>query len=209
MLIPYHEISEILNAHNIQITGALHIGAHECEELDFYKQLNLTPSNLIWIDALPQKVTEATQRGIPNVYHAVITDKDNDNIIFHVANNGQSSSVLEFGTHEQEHPSVKYVDTLQQVSTTIRTFVEKYHIDITKHNFWNLDIQGAELMALHGAGDLIKSAAAIYLEVNERLLYKGCGLIGDIDTFMEERGFIRVKTSMTIHGWGDALYIKQ
>jgi FkbM family methyltransferase len=209
MLIPFHQINEILVENHININGAFHIGAHECEELGFYQQLNLSPSDVVWIDAIPQKVTEAIQRGIPNVYHAVITDKDNEQITFNVSNNGQSSSVLEFGTHAQEHPWVTYVQTLSQVSTTIRTFVDKHNIDIAKHNFWNFDIQGAELMALRGAGDLIQTAAAIYLEVNEKELYKGCGLIDEIDRFLNDYGFVRVKTEMTIHGWGDALYIRQ
>ena len=63
-------------------------------------------------------------------------------------------------------------------------------------------------MALKGAGDLIKTASAIYLEVNEKELYKGCGLIGEIDSMLAKYGFNRVITNMTIHAWGDALYIR-
>lgn len=209
MLIPYHRIQRILAEKQIVITGAFHLGAHECEELSFYQQLNLAPTDVIWLDAIPQKVTEAQQRGIPNVHHAVITDKDDEEVTFHISSNGQSSSVLEFGTHAQEHPWVTYIDNIVQKSTTIRSFVATHQIDMPKHNFWNFDIQGAELMALHGAGDLIQTAAAIYLEVNEKELYKGCGLIGEIDTLLSGYGFTRVDTEMTIHGWGDALYIKQ
>lgn len=208
MLIPYQRIKDILTANHISITGAFHIGAHECEEIPFYQQLHLPMIDVVWLDAIPQKVKEAKERGIPNVYHAVITDKDDEEVIFHVSNNGQSSSVLDFGTHAQEHPSVTYVENIIQKSTTIRSFVEKNQIDLTKHNFWNFDIQGAELMALRGAGDLIKGAAAIYLEVNEKELYKGCGLIGEIDAFLLGYGFTRVVTEMTVHAWGDALYVR-
>jgi len=209
MLIPYHRVQQILSEHHIVIKGAFHLGAHECEELAFYQQLGLSSSDVIWIDAIPQKVTEAQQRGISNVYHAVITDKDNEDVTFHISSNGQSSSVLEFGTHAQEHPWVTYVEDIVQKSTTLRSFVIQHSIDMPKHNFWNFDIQGAELMALKGAGDLIQTAAAIYLEVNEKELYKGCGLIGDLDTLLLEYGFTRVATEMTVHGWGDALYLRQ
>jgi hypothetical protein len=92
---------------------------------------------------------------------------------------------------------------------TIDTFFERNAIDGTKYNFWNFDIQGAELMALKGAVKHIPHAAAIYLEVNVRELYSGCGLIGDIDAFLSEYGFTRVLTSMVRQGWGDALYIKK
>lgn len=208
MLISFEEIVKILLENDIRIVGSFHVGAHECEEIYFYNhQLELKTEDMIWIDAITSKVNEATQRGIPNVYHAVITDKDDEEIVFNVSNNVQSSSVLEFGTHSQEHPHVVYVDKMNLKSITIDTFFERNNIDASKYNFWNFDIQGAELMALKGAMQSIKYAKAIYLEVNEKELYKNCGLITEIDMFLLQYNFKRVLTHMTPHGWGDALYI--
>jgi hypothetical protein len=207
MLITFEEINKILLLKKIDITGSLHIGAHECEEINFYNQLGLENKDIIWIDAIPSKVNEAINRGIPNVYNAVITDKDDDDVVFNISNNVQSSSVLDFGTHLQEHPWVSYVDKIKQKSITIDTFFERNNIDASKYNFWNFDIQGAELMALKGAIKSIKYAKALYLEVNEKELYKKCGLINEIDTFLFQYNFKRVLTNMTTHGWGDALYI--
>ena len=207
MLISFEEINKILLSNKININGSFHIGAHECEELQFYNQIGLKPIDVIWIDAIPSKVTEATNKGIPNVYNAVITDKNDEEIIFNISNNVQSSSVLDFLTHSQEHPSVVYVDKIKQKSITIDTFFERNNIDASKYNFWNFDIQGAELMALKGATQSIKYAKAIYLEVNEKELYKNCGLITEIDTFLLQYNFKRVLTNITQHGWGDALYI--
>lgn len=207
MLIDFVDINRILSLNNISINGAFHIGAHECEEIPFYNQMGLKNEDVVWIDAIPSKVTEATNRGIPNVYNAVITDKDDEDVVFNVSNNVQSSSVLEFGTHSQEHPWVVYVDKIHQKSITIDTFFERNNIDASKLNFWNFDIQGAELMALKGATKSIKYAKAMYLEVNEKELYKQCGLIHEIDAFLSQYNFKRVLTNMTKHGWGDALYI--
>jgi FkbM family methyltransferase len=207
MLISFEEIAKILAENDIHIFGSFHIGAHECEEIHFYKKLGLKLEDVVWVDAIHSKVNEATKRGIPNVYNAVITDKDDEEIIFNVSNNVQSSSVLEFGTHSKEHPWVVYVDKMNLTSITIDTFFERNNIDASKYNFWNFDIQGAELMALKGATQSIKYAKAIYLEVNEKELYKNCGLITDIDTFLHQYNFKRVVTNITQHGWGDALYI--
>jgi FkbM family methyltransferase len=207
MLIPIDEIKRILLENNISIKGAFHIGAHECEELGFYTHIGINPHDVVWIDALPNKVREASDRGIPNVYHAVITDQNDQEVVFHVANNGQSSSVLEFGTHSEEHPWVVYVDQIKQQSVTIDTFFERNNIDVSRFDFWNFDIQGAELIALQGATQSIQHAKAIYLEVNEKELYRGCGLIDRIDAFLAQYNFKRVVTEMTSHGWGDALYI--
>jgi FkbM family methyltransferase len=207
MLITFPEIHAVLSSNNIDVSGVLHIGAHDCEELSFYNQLGIQPQDIIWIDAIPSKVIEANTRGIPNVYNAVITDKDDEDVIFHISNNGQSSSVLEFGTHSQEHPSVVYINKIQQKSITIDTFFQRNHIDASTYHFWNFDIQGAELMALKGAVQSIQHAKALYLEVNEKELYKNCGLITEIDEFLLQYNFKRVLTHMTPHGWGDALYI--
>lgn len=207
MLITFEQINEILLSKNININGSFHIGAHDCEELTFYNKLGLKNEDVVWIDAIPIKVEQAKNRGIPNVYNAVITDKDDEDIIFNVSNNVQSSSVLEFGTHSHEHPHVVYVDKLDKKSITIDSFFERNNIDASKYDFWNFDIQGAELMALKGASQSLKYAKALYLEVNEKELYKNCGLIGELDAFLSIYNFKRVLTNMTVHGWGDALYI--
>ena len=207
MLISFDEINKILTANNIHITGGFHIGAHDCQELSFYNNLGLKNEDVIWIDALPFKVEQAKERGIPNVYHAVVIDEDDKEVIFNVSNNEQSSSVLEFGTHSQQHSGVVYVDKIKQKTITIDTFFERNNIDASKYNFWNFDIQGAELMALKGAIQSIKYAKVLYLEVNKDELYKKCGLITEIDDFLSKYNFKRVLTNMTRHGWGDAIYI--
>ena len=199
----------------MEITGALHIGAHECEEMPFYNKLGLQDSNIVWVDAINKKVLEAKNKGIPNVYNAVITDKDDSEVEFNIShnfdvpNNVESSSVLEFGTHSQEHPQVVFVDKVKVKTVTVDTFFERNNIDGSKCNFWNFDIQGAELMALKGASKSIQFAKAIYLEVNVKELYKGCGMIDDVDKFLAQYNFKRVITQITVHGWGDALYIKE
>ena len=208
MLISFDEINFFFTKHNLQFKGVLHVGAHECEELSFYNKLGIANEDVIWIDAIPEKVKHCKERGIPNVYNAIVTDKDDEYISFNMSNNGQSSSVLELGTHAQEHPHVVYIGKIDGKSVTIDTFFQRNNLDSSKCNFWNFDIQGAELMALKGATQSIQHADALYLEVNQNELYKGCALIGEIDAFLSTYKFTRVLTNFTQHGWGDALYIK-
>ena len=83
MLIPAAEIVECLEKHETRISGVLHIGAHNCEERAFYNNfLKITDDQIIWIDALPFKVEEALEKGIPNVFHAVVSDKDDEIVEF-------------------------------------------------------------------------------------------------------------------------------
>ena len=208
MLIPKEKVYELLAEHGIQITGVLHVGAHECEEIHVYNYMNIPLRNVIWIDALQDKVISAGKRGIPNVYQSVISDKDDETVSFMRTNNDQSSSILEFGTHAKHHAWCVEVGRIQMKTITIDTFMKRASIkNPSFYNFWNFDIQGAELLALKGAEESIKGVKALYLEVNSEEVYKSCPLIGEIDDYLKIRGFKRVHTVMTNEGWGDALYV--
>ena len=207
MLIPKDEIKNIFDLNNIIINGCMHIGAHDCEEITIYNNLGLNIEDIIWIDALPFKVEEAKKREIPNVYNALITDKDDEEITFNISNNFQSSSIFEFGTHSNEHPEIVYVDKFNMKSITIDTFFKRNNLNASKYDFWNFDIQGAELLALKSSINSIIYAKAIYLEVSETELYINGALIQEIDDFLSKYNFKRVLTHMTQYGWGDALYI--
>lgn len=209
MLINQQTVLDLLKQYNIDVTGVFHIGAHECEELDFYKRLNITPESVIWIDAMQSKVDLAKERRIPNVYQYIVSDEDDKELTFHVTNNVQSSSILELGTHKVEHPHIHVVNTFVAKSITVDSFFKINNLDSSKYNFWNFDIQGAELLALKGAEQSLKYAKILYLEVNKNELYKGCALLDELDTFLKERGFYREIINMTQYGWGDAIYIRK
>ena len=76
-------------------------------------------------------------------------------------------------------------------------------------NFLNLDIQGAELLALQGLEDNLKFIDYIYTEINTGEVYKNCAKVNEIDEFLKKYGFERVETAMTSWEWGDAFYIKK
>lgn len=217
MLIPF---KEMFPRHGItDVTGILHVGAHLAEELDAYTELGI--HNVVWVEADGMTYEKLYEIVPPHQFsaNAVVSDKAGEIVTFNVANNGQSSSILELGTHETEHPEVKYEYTREYVTHTIEEIMDcldstwpKDPIIISnpirRINMMNLDIQGAELKALQGVGLWMKNIKYIYTEVNEKELYKGCALLPDLDAFLSEHDFKRVETAMTPHGWGDALYVK-
>ena len=208
MLIKQETVMEALARAGITPRGVLHVGAHECEELPFYQRLGISKENCIWLDAIQSKVNQALARGIPNVFKAVVTDTDDATVTFRVTNNVQSSSILEFGTHAKHHPGVYFVSETQEPTVTLDTFFQRQKLDPSKCDFWNFDIQGAEMLALKGAINALQYAKALYLEVNTEEVYKGCAKMDELDTFLGERGFKLVLTDITGAGWGDALYVR-
>lgn len=191
------------------VKGVLHVGAHECEERSFYHSMGLDDSSIIWIEALARKVDECKRKGIPRVYQAVMTDKDGAEVTFNVSNNVQSSSILEFGSHARHHPHVVFTEQQTLKTTTIDSFLLHNKFDPTQFSFWNLDIQGAELLALKGGAKALCYADAVYLEVNTEEVYKGCATLPEIDAFLSTYKLKRVVTDITPYGWGDALYVRE
>ncbi len=142
------------------------------------------------------------------IYNETISNQDGKEYEFIVTNNYQSSSILELQYHKKAHPHIHEISRKKVKSITIDTFYQKEGVDPKKYNFINIDIQGAELLALKGMIKNIQYVDYFYLEVNQKYLYKDCALINEIDSFLDKYGFKRMETKMTRYSWGDAFYIK-
>jgi len=205
MLIPMDDVSRVLKSFGIRLQGVLHVGAHQCEELGDYHRQSLT--DIIWVEANPHLVQNLKNRGIQGVIHAAVSDHE-EIVTFNIANNGQSSSILDMKTHQHQYPDIRYVDSLMIKTQTLKQVFVTQSLDPTKYNFWNLDIQGVELAAIKGGVDLLKYVDAIYTEVNVKELYSGCSRLHEMDSFLAPYGFTRLNTTIVPEGWGDALYVR-
>jgi len=190
--------------------GIIHIGAHYLQEQAAYLKFNL--ANTIWIEADPNIVKNVKESGIlqkeESLYNFAATDL-NGTVQLNVASFDQSSSILKLGTHKVYYPTIDVVNTLEVTSKRMDAFFEEQRIQTEKYNFLNIDIQGAELLALKGFGQYLNMIDFIYVEVNEEKLYENCCLLPDMDNFLIKRGYKRVELRMTPEKWGDAFYIKQ
>ena len=90
-----------------KVTGAIHIGAHTCEERPFYQRLGLSDENIVWFEAIPNLV-EQNKKRIPTlqIHNAMLAEIDGEDRSFMITNNFQSSSFLEFGTHKNLYREV-------------------------------------------------------------------------------------------------------
>ena len=204
MLISYKDLCK---DYDLKVRGILHIGAHMCEELQSYVENGC--SNILWIEGDPTTFSRAKMKyPQQNILNYLITDVDDQYIKFHHANNGQSSSILEFGLHKVFHSEVKFVSESKLITKRVDTIFKDHDIDENFANFLNIDIQGAELLALKSMGSILSNFDYVYLEVNDKEVYVGCALISDIDEYLEKYGFKRVSVSWTNAHWGDAFYMK-
>ena len=205
MLIPF---SDLTRKYRFNPQGVLHVGANIGEEANAYH--NLKVDKVVWIEAHPEimKGLEANLHRYPNQFalNYCIGDEEGKDVVFNVSNNGsQSSSILELGTHKIVHPEVRYIN---QISMKMKR-IDHIDYDFTGLDFLNIDLQGAELMALKGMGNLLHQFKYAYLEVNWAKLYKGCPLIREIQGFMKLKGFqFKEAKECGNTKWGDAFWMR-
>jgi FkbM family methyltransferase len=198
----------ILNLENDfknKLTGVVHVGAHEGQEMDFY--IKCGASKIRWYEANPtiydRLVKKIGDSKIQTAHNVAVCDYTGK-IKFNVSNNdGSSSSILELKEHKKYYPQIHYESQIE---------VDCIKLDdenLTGFNSLFMDVQGAEYKVLLGAEKLIKSSIKyIYCEVNFEELYAGCATLSTMDDYLNGLNFNRIHLVDTRHGWGDALYVK-
>jgi FkbM family methyltransferase len=185
--------------------GVLHIGAHHAEEMSLYYELGW--GHMHWVEANPILAKELAQTldlTHNTIHQCAAWDIDKKLIVFNETTDSQSSSLFRLKQHSVHYPQILHKKTYK---------VEARRIDCLysappPFTFVNIDVQGAELQAIKGMGDLVLEVDAIYSEVNKEELYEGCAVVHEIDEYLKSYNFKRVATRWIIgKGWGDALYL--
>ena len=186
----------------------LHVGAHRGEENSHYEKLNWGKGGVTWIEAqtnLCDYLRDKLDPRFHTVINAAVWGTNGTAMKLHVASNGESTSLLNFGTHSDSYPDVFEKETVEVLTSRIDSLL----LNNLKIDFVNLDIQGAELEALRGMGNLLEHVKWIYVEVNKREVYIKCPRVQELDAFLEPKGFVRRFTVwQRSAGWGDGIYIK-
>jgi len=195
------------NEYNLNITGAITIGADVGQELDFYLQNNIY--NMVFFEPrlgpfldLQEKASKHRNKNI-QCFNIALGDKEETKNMF-VAGGGQSSSFLKPKLHLQMHPEILFNNP--PLLCDIKT-LDSFNFS-PLFNFIHIDVQGFELNVLKGAQQTLHNVHAISSEINVIELYEDCVLVDDLDKFLFNFGFKRIESEVNDQGWGDALYIK-
>lgn len=204
------KFQDLIRKYKIQPKGVFHVGANDGQEALYYYGNGV--ERTLWVEAIPEvhDKLKAVIRNYPNAisFQACITEDDFKSVKFNVSSNkGESSSLLDFGTHKYTYPDITFTKQIELTTIRLDTLVSVKGVDISEYDFLNIDVQGAELMVLKSLGGMIRNFRSIYVEVNREEVYKGCPLINDITTYLGEHGFELKEVKWSQHGnWGDAYY---
>jgi len=106
----------------------------------------------------------------------------------HVSASDDSSSLLAIGSRQvAEFPGTQETGTISVNVVRLSDVLDP--ADLGSNALLKIDVQGAELSVLRGAGDLLGAVADVYCECSFVELYDGQALFGDIVCFLRDQGF--------------------
>ena len=200
-------LENIVKKYNLQIEGVIHIGAHHGQEYKDYEKQGI--QNMIFFEPTHDNFIQL-MRNLPIkesilLFNIALGNEVGEKEMWvETANKGQSCSLLEPKIHLKQYPKIKF----SKKEKVVIDKLDNISFDRTKFNMINADVQGYELEVFKGATETLKNIDIIYSEINFEEVYKGCCLVGDLDTFLGHYGFVRVLTDAKPKTWGDALYLK-
>lgn len=192
-----------------QAKKLLHVGANTGQEAKTYHELGVRAWHVEAIPELYQELLCSIQ-GFDDQFalNKCLSAQPGQTVEFHIANNGgQSSSMLHLGRHSYAYPMVKYARTIALETCTIDELIRQGHVD-SDVDFLLVDVQGAELMVLQGATELLARSVIkqAIVEVSVVPLYRDGASFLDVLNFLEGYGLYLRNVDFNEMGWGNALF---
>lgn len=171
-------------------SGILHLGGHTGQEAKLYSE---AAKPVLWVEGDPRLFSELAKTIAPHpgqrAINALLGRENLEGVEFHIANNnGASSSIFPLAEdHGFEGIQLKMIDSVTLPLSRLDSLVSAQEVEALSH--WVVDLQGAELEALVGAGDLLESCLTMEIEVSKRRVYHGGVDYSELESFLTQHGF--------------------
>jgi FkbM family methyltransferase len=197
---------------NLPAKGIIHIGACTGEELQEHEDRGA--EKIIWVEANPYIYPELLENlknsKIENYpFLVACTDKDDEmvdfNILYDPGNKGCSSLL-----YPKNHIFQMYQETISAQTITIDSLIKRNNFKYEDFQLLDIDVQGAELLVLRGAEELLKHVDYISLEVTfHSPYYYDNPFFEEILEFLNSKGFKNVENKFYESSWADGLFVRE
>jgi FkbM family methyltransferase len=186
--------------------GVLHIGGSFGQEAQEYADYGL---KVIWIEGLPEVFLNLEQNisRYPNqrAFNALLGGNSGIAKFILTSNGFMSSSLYRLNPIVAAQYDYKELDS---VELNLVRLDELFPPDILVGiSHWVIDVQGAELEVLKGAGALLRYCSTLEVECSNYEVYKSAALLQSIEEFLNEAGFIRL-LAVPPRFHGDIIFVR-
>jgi FkbM family methyltransferase len=221
-------LKRLFDARGITPRGVLHLGGHRGEEILVYVGLGF--KTIAFVEPDPKcyadlkSVTELVERTAgmagdflskelkPKILavNAAAGDEDGEGTLYRTAFSPANSMLKP----ESSKDWMRVEDTVRVETVTVDTLLNNLGRDVgaADFNVMRLNIQGGELLALHGAERTLASMDLVYVEINFDDRYRNSPTSSDLEAFMDRQGFMpveRYRYSRQFEAVGDILFVRK
>jgi FkbM family methyltransferase len=208
---PIHDIDLLKQLRGRQLSLQLRtlavIGAHRFDELPLIDRLFPGLTHIALFEPLEGPLAVLRERAARDtrlkVFPVAVSDRDGE-AEFHVtSNDGESSSLLRFGSHGELFPQVQVQRTI--LVPTRRLDAALAEAGLPLPDVLLVDVQGAEFQVLSALPRaLLQEVRLIYTEVSTESVYAGGGLLPQVEELLAWRfdnlGFAPLAPGVPMHG---------
>jgi len=201
----------------------LHVGAHKGQEALWYQLL--LAKQVIWIEADPDIYAElntnlkaqarnhifkiiAKLTGLKTMHlpiNVLAAGIDGEELRFHkFNNNGCSNSIFKpssksVNSEPSQTESLYSGEFITMKGFTLDSIISRVLAPSETIRYLVMDVQGAELICLRGATNILESVKAIEIEVSIESHYDGGATLAEIDGYLNGRRFKRLSNPKKNH----------
>ncbi|TWT95624.1 FkbM family methyltransferase [Neorhodopirellula pilleata] len=188
----------------------VHVGAHLAQEAERYE--SVCARRVLWVEAAPdtyEKLQQTLSRRDPNrrsalqkalflpptehiAINALAGAKDQGEAEFVRFNNhGASDSIFQLSSQCKEMiPGLHATgEVLRLPFRKLDSIVRDAGIEPSEVNCLVLDVQGAELLVLQGATEILQNIQCLETELSTKPIYEGGVLFDELNAFLEQKQF--------------------
>ena len=203
------ELLRLLRGHRLsaRLQVLCVIGAHRLDELPLINRVFPALRRIYVFEPLAAPLAVLHQLARKDsrirVFAVAVSDRDGT-AQFHVtSNDGESSSLLAFGSHSKLFPEVEVQRTIDVPTRRLDSVLAEHALE--PPDTLLIDVQGAEYQVLKSLSpSLLAAVRLIYTEVSTERVYESAGLLADVEALLALRfvnlGYAPLRSDVPVHG---------
>lgn len=183
------------------------IGAHRFDELPLVNSLFPALKAIYLFEPQAEPLAVLRQLACSDsrlkVFPFAVSDTDGTARFNIASNNGESSSLLQLGTHRSLFPDVSMQSAIEVPTRRLNTVLKEQGLQWP--DVMIIDVQGAEHQVIKSfSTEVLQRLRLLYTEVSTEAVYENAGVLAEVESLLAPRfvnvGFAAINPDVPVHG---------